>query len=431
MKIGIQTWGSEGDIRPYLSLAIGLKQAGFDVKLVITSCENKSYESFAQKFGFEISSCAQQTIIEQMKGVDAKKDLFDKINRRHNPVSQLKVIFDYLFYPAVDEIHAAAIKLCEESDLIIAHPMLYPLQTECEKRGIRYIVIQPNHMGVKSKFIAPAIFPNICKWTNLLGWKVVELTINLLMGRKINSFRVAQQLQPAKSIRRDVWNSKLMNIIAVSKVFCARYPDSDPIDKVCGFLPLPEEGGVDDLDKEVAEFIDAGEPPLFFTFGTMFNIDNLDETVFQAVNIFIETVKQLNCRAIIQAPWQQIKIDPGTELILPVESLPHRLVFPHCSVVIHHGGAGTTQMATLCGCPSIVVEHLVDQRFWGNELKRIGVCPAVIDRRKLNSKKLLKAIKQIQENPKYKEDAVKASQIMQSEGGVDNVVKAIEELIKL
>jgi len=36
MKIGLQTWGSEGDIRPFTSLAAGLKLAGHDVTLVVT-----------------------------------------------------------------------------------------------------------------------------------------------------------------------------------------------------------------------------------------------------------------------------------------------------------------------------------------------------------------------------------------------------------
>ncbi len=43
MKIGIQTWGSNGDIRPMLALADGLKKAGHSVTLVVSSIDNHSY----------------------------------------------------------------------------------------------------------------------------------------------------------------------------------------------------------------------------------------------------------------------------------------------------------------------------------------------------------------------------------------------------
>ncbi len=36
MNIGIQTWGSEGDVRPFLALAAGLRAAGHDVTLAVT-----------------------------------------------------------------------------------------------------------------------------------------------------------------------------------------------------------------------------------------------------------------------------------------------------------------------------------------------------------------------------------------------------------
>ncbi len=54
MRIGLQTWGSEGDIRPFVALADGLKKAGHEVTLVITSVENKDYTSLAHSLGLRI-----------------------------------------------------------------------------------------------------------------------------------------------------------------------------------------------------------------------------------------------------------------------------------------------------------------------------------------------------------------------------------------
>ena len=54
MRIDLQTWGSEGDIQPFVALADGLQKAGHEVTLVITSVENKDYASLAHSLGLRI-----------------------------------------------------------------------------------------------------------------------------------------------------------------------------------------------------------------------------------------------------------------------------------------------------------------------------------------------------------------------------------------
>ena len=55
MKIGLQTWGSDGDIRPFLALAGGLRAKGHEVSLVVTSVDNRDYSSYGRAMGFAIS----------------------------------------------------------------------------------------------------------------------------------------------------------------------------------------------------------------------------------------------------------------------------------------------------------------------------------------------------------------------------------------
>ncbi len=51
MKIGIQTWGSNGDIRPMLALADGLQQAGHRITLVASSIDNHRYHDICAQLG--------------------------------------------------------------------------------------------------------------------------------------------------------------------------------------------------------------------------------------------------------------------------------------------------------------------------------------------------------------------------------------------
>ena len=50
MRVGLQTWGSEGDIQPFLALAAGLVRAGHKVKLCITEVAERDYSGIAVSY---------------------------------------------------------------------------------------------------------------------------------------------------------------------------------------------------------------------------------------------------------------------------------------------------------------------------------------------------------------------------------------------
>jgi sterol 3beta-glucosyltransferase/vancomycin aglycone glucosyltransferase len=54
MRIGIQTWGTEGDVRPFIALAGGLSAAGHDVTLAVTEITNKQFTAFGERLKFAI-----------------------------------------------------------------------------------------------------------------------------------------------------------------------------------------------------------------------------------------------------------------------------------------------------------------------------------------------------------------------------------------
>src|SRR6516225_10607018 len=53
MRLGLQVWGSEGDVAPFTALAAGLVKAGHEVKLVVTDNLGRDYSGLARRFGYE------------------------------------------------------------------------------------------------------------------------------------------------------------------------------------------------------------------------------------------------------------------------------------------------------------------------------------------------------------------------------------------
>ena len=78
-------------------------------------------------------------------------------------------------------------------------------------------------------------------------------------------------------------------------------------------------------------------------------------------------------KIIIQSGWAQLAIERSNNYIFTIDRISHDQLFQHASVVIHHGGAGTTASVLHAGVPHIIVPHFGDQKFFASEVKRLGI----------------------------------------------------------
>jgi UDP:flavonoid glycosyltransferase YjiC (YdhE family) len=142
--------------------------------------------------------------------------------------------------------------------------------------------------------------------------------------------------------------------------------------------------------------------------------------------LLTDAARAANCRAIIQcSDWSACGFS-SDDRILYVAAAPHHQIFPHCMAIVHHGGAGTTQSATLAGKPSIVVANISEQEHWGRELKRIGIAGKPAKRRNASAAGIAAQIRHVRENPGMGERARRIGEAMQQEDGVAEAVRQIE-----
>jgi len=429
MRVGLQTWGSEGDIQPFLALAAGLVRAGHKVKLCITEVAERDYSGIALRHGFEIVNAPNPHL--------SSIDIIDKMGQAfkafRDPAAQLKIINRYFLYPAEAAMFEAAKELCASSDLVVRHIFCYQTQIAAELAGIPVATLYPIHNILPNTHQPPFGAVNLGSWSIPLWWKLAQRLINKIFLEQINRLRTSQSLDPIGDVLTEGWCNQTLNLIAASSAICRPQLKWPKNFKVCGFL---NGSGLDQtnqgsqnsigLSPEVNAFLKDKEPPIYFSFGSMFTLD--ERSWRDAFEIWSEAVRELGVRAIFQIPLPVGQTLCCSENVLIVPRSPHDLVFPYCSMVIHHGGAGTSQSSLISGCPSIVVAHIADQPFWGSELKRIGVSPGFILRKDLTKNKLIKHINLILKNSKYQENASALAQIMKEERGVNIAVVALEEL---
>lgn len=420
MRIGIQAWGSRGDIMPMLALGKGLLRDGHNVSVAITSIDNTDYSETVQRHALKVRYVCTPVIESESELAHIQ----DAIIAQPNPLKQARMILETLFEPAADPMFWEAKRLCQENDLVIGHFFHYPLRIAAEMEERPYASIMLAHNAIPSRFIPPSGLPALGRTMNRVWWWLRRTFLNKKLKPVVDHLRTAQDLAPATDLIDDVWTSPHLNLIAVSQMLCSRQNDWGTQHRVCGEFVLPSASKNEYLlDPDLTAFIHAGSPPVYVSFGSVMPTGASARK--ETIDILVQAAQRSSCRMIIQAlPWRDCETAP-TDSVHFVGATPHDKVFPLCAAVVHHGGAGTVHTTLRAGIPSVVVAHIDEQHFWGRELKRIGVAPNVLMKRNWNAKTLAKRITQALNDTHMREQARRAASSMRTENGISKAAAEI------
>jgi UDP:flavonoid glycosyltransferase YjiC (YdhE family) len=123
-----------------------------------------------------------------------------------------------------------------------------------------------------------------------------------------------------------------------------------------------------DRDDEVASWIAAGTPPIFFGFGSTPLASAAD-----MLALIGAACAQLGERALVCSGWSDFTQIPRFEHVKVVGTLNYAAIFPTCRAVVHHGGGGTTAAGLRAGVPTLILWTALDQAIWAAQVKRLKV----------------------------------------------------------
>lgn len=415
MKIGMQTWGSEGDVRPLLALAAGLRAAGHDVTLVVAHVTNRDYSGIGAAFGVPVRTAGRLA-------PERVKHAAEVLAGRRDILRQVDLILRDLFEPVVQDMLREAKQLCRESDLLIGHFLVHPLRAAAEAAGKPCLSVFLAPL-IPSAVFPPPGMPHLGGTMNLLLWKAAGFLMDRMFLPRINRMKREEGLRPVKSVMQDVFLSRHLNLVASSPSLFPTPPDWHRSVRQCGSFHFPAQGE-QQLPEMLQRFLAAGPPPVHMTIGSM----SVADPAFEATaRLFVEAARLAGCRAIIQTEHPP---DSAPDGIMFIGDAEHHLLFPCCAAVVHHGGAGTSHAATRAGRPSIVIEHVTDQAFWGGVLHCAGIAPPMLHRRSVTAVKLARAIKRALDSPVMREKARAMGENMRRENGVKTAVDLVQDLCR-
>lgn len=420
MKILIATIGTRGDVQPYVALASGLIAAGHEVTL----CTCPRFREFVTEFGVSFASLDEgliellesdfgRAIFEDLNGVFGVMRTIPKVLKQVGPIHR-RMIDDC--WAAVEE---------QNPDVILYHPKVFCVPAFAAVRKIPAILAMlcPLHVPTGDK---PIFGRSLGRFYNRSTYRMVHRLSKLGTRSYLRHWRSQhdqQGLSKNSSPTQISAGQPIPVIHAYSKFVCPRPSDWPASASITGYWFLPQKTAVGSTwvpPKALAAFLEAGEPPIYFGFGSMAGSDPSKVT-----SSIMGAVEKAGVRAVISTGWGGIVPTSTSSKIHVLESARHEWLFPKMAAVVHHGGAGTTAAGLRAGCPTIICPYGLDQPFWGRRVAELGAGVAPIPQKKLTESNLAEALEKVTTNPSYRISAKQVAESIATEDGIANAVKTI------
>ncbi len=429
-RIVITTFGSVGDLNPYIALALSLIEKGHS--LTIATCE--LYRQAVEKAGIRFHAVRP----------DIDPDDSELVRRVMEPKTGAEVLIKEVLLSRLRESYKDLLEAAIGSDLLITHPITFAGPLVAEKMGIPWISTVLAPLSFFSAYDLPvfSLYPHLKKldlfkpWTGKLCLKFSRF-VTRDWSVPVKQIRSEIGLPPGKDPIYEGQFSPDMTLGLFSPLLANQMPKSagalPPPDwpqntKVTGFVfydKPAENGGYDvESDRRLEEFLDAGPPPVVFTLGSS-AVRAGDEFYRHS----FEAATRLGIRAILLTgkDTHNIPAQALPDEIAVFDYIPYSKIFPKAAAVVHHGGVGTTAQTLSAGKPMLVVPFNFDQHDNAFRITRLGL-GRTLYRNRYSAGRAAKHLKEMLSNPAYSANAQKAGMALMSENGLQAACNAIEEL---
>lgn len=404
MKIAAITFGTEGDTRPLAALCKGLADAGHDT-CFLTERASVDLAASAGVQAVALTGDMKSTLTSLLSS-----------GSRASGASAMTEALSTVAKSCTADWMRSLLEVASGCEAIIAAGLpMYVALSVSEHLGIPMVGVGLQPTSPTREFPSPFFPISVPGWCNRLTHKLVMETIWRTFRDSINAAR-AQVLH--EKARNKPWKGYPV-LFAISPHLLPRALDWPENYYVTGPWALEEEKW--QPPKPLQDFLAAGEPPIYVGFGSMVGFDR--------GLVMREVIAALDgCRALLSSGWNELGRSGLPSNVFAIGPTPHDQLFAHVSMVIHHGGAGTSHSAAAAGVPSVVVPFTGDQPFWAARLKWAGVAPQSVPYKHLSSALLRKRIMEAS-SPLMRQRAEVLGQLMREEKGVQNAVARLEHLL--
>ncbi len=317
MLITILAAGSRGDIQPYLALGIGLQAVGHRVRLAAF----RNFAPLIEPYGLEF-----WPVNADFQAILGGEDGQGLMSSSRNLI-QLARGIGRTVGPILKQLGDDFWRACQGVDLIFsglngvpffgfefARKLSVPCVNGCVVPLLRTSA-WPNPMW--------PLRANLGRTYNRFTHAVIARLGWQLFGTSINAWRRETLDLPPLSRRESYAQiDRLPMAIGLSPSVIAKPPDWPQWYELTGywFLPRPIDWSPPD---ELVRFIEAGDPPICFSFGSMSAANNDEIT-----QIVLEALKRIDRRGILVTGWGGLRSAAGSDRMFAIDNVPFDWLWP-------------------------------------------------------------------------------------------------------
>ena len=350
MRVLLSTIGSRGDVQPLVALALELRTAGQEVRL----CVPPDFRAWIESLGMPVTSIGPELRSTGRADPSAPRPTLEQVRR----MMEATVAAQF-------ETIAAAARDC---DLIVgATALQIAAPSVAERMGIPYVFATYCPCLLPSPHHAPPVLTMMGDTpaspppgTSAL-WEQDALRWNQMWGSALNARRASLGLAPVDDVRSHVLTARPW-LAADPTLGPWPHPADGSVFQTGAWI-LPDERP---LSPGLEAFLDAGEPPVCFGFGSMRAPEGLGRAM-------IESARALGRRAIVLRGWAELAPVDDAPDCRAIGEVNQQALFGRVASVVLHGGAGTTTAAARAGAPQVVLPQYYDQHYWAARVRELGI----------------------------------------------------------
>jgi len=429
-KILVATFGSLGDLHPFVALAHALRREGC-APVIATSA---AYRAFLEGEGLEFAPVRPDV-----------EDLTARLNMDMGGMARKmsrddRFLFDEVIFPHLRETFDDVTARLDGVDGVVAHGLAFAAKTAAEARGLPLFNVLLSPVLLYSAYDPPkgSIIPFATAPRSALGRGYNRLLLRLL-GQGITLWA-----EPLRRLRREAGlparrgfelfagaRAAAATIGLFSPLLAPPRPDHPAGTLIAGhsfhdrFAPAGAPRA-DALAPDLADFLAAGPAPIVFTLGSFVARDR--PAHYRAC---ADAALALKRRAVLLAAEEDVAPlrDGAPRDVFVSGYAPHSLVFRRACALAHHGGVGTSGQALRAGKPQLVTPFLGDQFDNAERLRRLGLA-RTLEGEAATAERLAREIEPLLRSADYALRARRAAAEIAQEDGAGVAAKRIAETLR-
>lgn len=371
-RIVLTTFGSLGDLHPYLALGLELKRRGHQAVIATHGLYRERIEAMQLEFA------------QVRPNFDEWGDMTGVLRDAMDARTGSKVVLFKLVLPYLRESRDDLLAACRGADLLVDHVLTFTSPLVAEKLALPRVstTLQPMAMfSAHDPPISPEK-PELAALRRLGPWAwrglwALSRAVTRPWFREVGRLRTEMGLPPSGRHPMLQGASDELHLVLFSRELARPQPDwpASAVQSGFPFHDRGDEGQGMPLSLEV--FLRQGDAPLVFTLGS--------SAVFVAGDFYraaAEAAHALERRAVLLVGEFGLNEVPGVpdiahaptgSRVVTVPYAPHSELLPRACATVHQGGVGTTGQAMRAGKPMLIVPWSHDQPDNADRCRALGI----------------------------------------------------------